>query len=362
MPSKSSWKASEMQKTKLFLKEQTSFIGLLAVGAAIAALVQGYPALAMWVGFFYAAYSVVANDSIQTIGTFLVSNKNVPWYVLFFYLGGILTVTSYYSWIAYTGDVTFGRLDAKGFEVAPASFGFLQLCAPLILLLLTRLGVPVSTTFLILSCFATSADGVGKVLLKSISGYGIAFLGAVLLWVVLTPVFRLISEGEAGRGWQVAQWVTSGCLWSVWLMQDAANVAIFLPRKLSLLGFLAYLIFLLGALALLVYQGGEKIQEVVEEKDNIQDIRQATVVDLLYAVILYYFKMVSNIPMSTTWVFIGLLAGREVAISIQNRARGQAWNKVWRMLAFDLAKVTLGLVVSVLLALVANPMIAETLL
>lgn len=348
-----------MTQTKLFMQQQKSFIGLLAAATALAALVRGLPSVAMWIGFFYAAYSVVANDSIQTIGTFLVSNRKVPWYVLFFYLGGILTVTSYYSWMNYGGDVTYGRLASKGFEFAPQSFGLLQLCAPLILLLLTRLGVPVSTTFLILSCFATSVDGVGKVLLKSISGYGIAFMGALLLWIVLTPFFKLLNEGQAGRGWQIAQWLTSGCLWSVWLMQDAANVAIFLPRQLPLLGFLVYLVILLGALALLVRQGGEKIQEVVEEKDNIQDIRQATVVDLLYAGILYYFKIVSNIPMSTTWVFIGLLGGREVAIGLQSRARGQSWTRVWKMLAFDLAKVTLGLVISVILAILANPKVAE---
>lgn len=349
-----------MTQTKIFLQDQKSFIGLLSLAAALAAVVHGFPAVAMWVGFLYAAYSVVANDSIQTIGTFLVSNRGVPWYVLFFYLGGILTVTSYYSWWYHAGDVTFGRLAAKGFETAPQSFAWMQLCAPLILLLLTRLAIPVSTTFLILSCFATSVDGVGKVLLKSVSGYGIAFLGAIFLWISLTPLFQHLARYQPTRAWMVAQWITSGCLWSVWLMQDAANVAIFLPRTLSAPGFFVYLLILLGALAMLVRQGGEKIQEVVSEKDNIEDIRQATIVDLLYAGILYYFKVVSNIPMSTTWVFIGLLGGREVAIKLQHKAK--SWKKVRRMLAFDLAKVTVGLVISLLLALIANPMVREALL
>jgi hypothetical protein len=37
-------------------------------------------------------------------------------------------------------------------------------------------------------------------------------------------------------------------------------------------------------------------------------------VDGVYFVILLIFKEWSNIPMSTTWVFIGLLAGRQMAI------------------------------------------------
>jgi hypothetical protein len=60
-----------------------------------------------------------------------------------------------------------------------------------------------------------------------------------------------------------------------------------------------------------------------------------------------FFKELSNLPMSTTWVFVGLLAGREIGL-------------VWRLgvrparelapLVFkDLAKVTTGLVASVLL-------------
>ena len=37
----------------------------------------------MVIGFTLAAYSVVANDSVQTLGTFIASNsENFKWYVL----------------------------------------------------------------------------------------------------------------------------------------------------------------------------------------------------------------------------------------------------------------------------------------
>jgi len=37
----------------------------------------------MYIGFLLAAYSVIANDSVQTLGTFLASNKaHFSWYTL----------------------------------------------------------------------------------------------------------------------------------------------------------------------------------------------------------------------------------------------------------------------------------------
>ena len=36
-------------------------------------IVYPYPAVAMWAVFFMASYSAIANDSIQTIGTFIAS-------------------------------------------------------------------------------------------------------------------------------------------------------------------------------------------------------------------------------------------------------------------------------------------------
>lgn len=40
------------------------------------------------------------------------------------------------------------------------------------------------------------------------------------------------------------------------------------------------------------------------------------IVDAIYAMILLLFTVWSHVPMSTTWVFIGLLAGREIGIRV----------------------------------------------
>ena len=61
---------------------------------------------------------------------------------------------------------------------------------------------------------------------------------------------------------------------------------------------------------------------------------------------LYYFKELNKIPMSTTWVFMGLLAGREIAMRIWHERKRM--RDTLMMILQDLRKVFTGLVVSVL--------------
>ena len=72
------------------------------------------PGTVRWVGFLFAAYAAVANDSIQTIGTFIASNKQKPWWVLWFFIGGIFLATMGYSWSVHGGDVTYEQLASWG--------------------------------------------------------------------------------------------------------------------------------------------------------------------------------------------------------------------------------------------------------
>ena len=67
-------------------------------------------------------------------------------------------------------------------------------------------------------------------------------------------------------------------------------------------------------LAIIFYSKGGAIQKIVKAKTNTTDVRSATIIDFVYGLVLLFFKEFSNVPMSTTWVFLGLLAGREIAI------------------------------------------------
>lgn len=344
------------------IREERRFLILIGIFFFVAGAFYETPQVAMWVGFFFAAYSAIANDSIQTIGTFLASNADKKWWMLWLWIGGIFVITVSYSWYVYDGDVTYQRLTSRGFEEAPTSFKFLQVAAPLFLLIITRLRMPVSTTFLLLSAFATQPEGIVDVLSKSLSGYFIAFAVAILVWLGLSKFLNKLFTGKAGAFWTPLQWIVSGLLWAVWLMQDAANIAVYLPRSLEVSGFLVFTGFIFLGLGILFYLRGDKIQKIVTEKSYVTDVRSATVIDGVYACVLYYFKTVSVVPMSTTWVFIGLLAGREIAMSItDSRGKGRPLMKSFRLIIKDASYAMIGLIISIIIAVAINPVIWDEL-
>jgi phosphate/sulfate permease len=341
-----------------FPKSERPFLITICILVSVAGLITPYTYAAMWFGFALAAYSAIANDSIQTIGTFISSNKNRPWWLLWIFMGVIWIVTVFYSWYTFGGDVSYGRLSVPGLEKAPESFVFLQIAAPIVLLVLTRMRMPVSTTFLLLNVFTYKAGTILEVMFKSFVGYLLAFGLAIVVWFILERFVKNYLKGEPKPYWTIFQWITSGTLWAVWIMQDAANIAVFLPRQLTGLEFAIYASFVFVGLGFLFFFKGDKIQEIVNEKSNVTDVRAATIVDLVYAVILFYFKMYNNVPMSTTWVFIGLLAGRELAIAVGKHGKAKKRNawvfRALRLARKDIFKALIGLVVSLILAIVIN--------
>lgn len=350
---------------RFFLEEKT-FLAFIAAILIFIGFIYPYAGIARWVGFLLAAYSAISNDSIQTIGTFIASNEKKKWWILWLFIGGIFVATVTYSWIVYNGDVSYQRLASKGFENAPESFSYLQVAAPVFLLLLTRLRMPVSTTFLLLSSFATGAGAVGGVIGKSLLGYVVAFVTALIMWpLAIWLVSKFLTLRVKPRPfWRVFQWVSSGALWSVWVQQDAANIAVYLPRQLNALQFTVFTGFIFAGIGLLFYMRGDKIQQVVTEKTHMRDVRPASLIDFIYALILYFFKGLSHIPMSTTWVFIGLLGGRELALylMLRHRTARHPLPVLIKMIGRDILFAGIGLLVSLIIAVAVNPDIQAYLL
>lgn len=341
-----------------FAKKEKLFLIIICILISIAGVITEYTYAAMWFGFALAAYSAIANDSIQTIGTFIASNQKQKWYWLWLFIGLIWVATITYSWFTFNGDVSFKLLTVPGLEKAPESFVFLQLAAPIVLLVMTRMRMPVSTTFLLLNVFTYKAGTIVSVMSKSFFGYVLAFFLSIIVWFILERFVRSYLKGKAKPYWMVLQWITSGTLWAVWIMQDAANIAVFLPRQLDVTEFIAYTGFVFLGLGLIFFLKGDKIQDIINEKTDVTDVRAATLVDLVYAGILFYFKMYNDFPMSTTWVFIGLLAGRELAIALGKEGKPKQ-RKEWLLNGFRLArkdifKALAGLIVSLILAIVIN--------
>ena len=279
-------------------------------------------------------------------------------------MGTIFLGVVSFSWYFFDGDVTFQKLlkpDGTSPYPHPESFIFFQIIAPLVLLILTRLKMPVSTTFLILSVFSADTSGITSVVWKSWTGYILAFILSFLVWYLSYNFIRkYFKSRKFNNSWTAVQWIVSGTLWGVWVMQDGANIAVFLPRSLDTFQFIVFALTIFAGLGLLFYLRGDKIQEVVSEKSRISDIRAATLVDLTYVVLLIYKLFISTVPMSTTWVFLGIIGGREIAISLARKKKGKKHRKkAGKMIFKDFAYAMIGLFVSVALAASANKSIRD---
>jgi len=145
--------------------------------------------------------------------------------------------------------------------------------------------------------------------------------------------------------WRNAVWVTSAFLWATWLMHDVANIAVYLPRQLDISLLAIVLIYFTILLFYIFYIHGGPIQKVVLDKTGTRYARSATIINIIYAVVLYYFKQLNDLPMSTTWVFVGLLCGRELAIATMNKEYKLKY--VFPLIGKDFIKMIFGLSVSV---------------
>ncbi len=308
--------------------------------------------LFMFVGFLLAAWAVTSNDSIQTLGTFLSSNKSIKWYWLFAVSSLVLIITISWGWYVNSGDVAWGRLQHIP---QPTVFTIWHVIAPLTLLILTRFGIPVSTTFLVLSAFATNRVMAGMVL-QSVLGYAISFAIAYAVWRILPRIFNEIEPVKKQLHhtyWRVGQWLATMFLWSQWLIHDMANIMVYLPRQLSFGELIMSLLLLTFFLGVIFFKKGGKIQKIVLEKTNTQYVRSATLIDIVFALILVVLKQMYSLPLSTTWVFVGLLAGRELAMHHVYKKDIDA-GTIFPMLFSDFLKVLAGLCISVIIALIVT--------
>ena len=296
-------------------------------------------------GFLLASYSVIANDSIQTLGTFIASNKeSINWKILWLFGATIFSIVVVYGWITYGGDISYGRLTRIDY-IEPQWY---HAVAPAILLVLTRFGIPVSTTFLVFSVFASSVV-LEKIVIKSIVGYGVAAVSAYLIWLVISSFIDEKLDKvrpENIKYWRVAQWTTSGYLWFAWLQHDLANIAVYLPRQLSLPLLLGVVLLGICFLGFIFYSGGGRIQKIVLNKTGSRYLRSTSIIDVIYATILFFFKELNDLPMSTTWVFVGLLSGRELAMSTTRKDYKLKY--IFPIVAKDFGKLLLGLAISIL--------------
>ena len=138
--------------------------------------------------------------------------------------------------------------------------------------------------------------------------------------------------------------MSTSFLWVTWLMHDTANECVFLPRNLNATWLLIYLTTTFTLLGVIFYLKGGKIQQVVQRKSEVINLKQVTIIDFVYGTLLLIFKIINPIPMSTTWLFVGMLAGREIAMTqvLKKKQREGLVGVGW-----DFVRLVIGLIISV---------------
>ena len=197
--------------------------------------------------------------------------------------------------------------------------------------------------------------------IPAFSNFQIGLYSIVAFLFTLGILYEREADDSVSRSsvfWRCAQTFTTALLFGTWLMHDMVNIAVFLPTWFWLeVMLLISVLFILG-LAYTFHINGWPVGNIVTRKTSTNEIIAATMIDLVYFVVLLIFKEWSNIPMSTTWVFVWLLAGRQFAIRAINRSNLVAW-KGRMNLAFkeswkDFSKIMVGLGISVVALIVVR--------
>lgn len=295
-----------------FLSKKNSTFLLLVLALII--ILSPMDVRLKWLGLALSMFSTMTNDSIQTLGTFLSSNSKVKWWKMWLYIGSLFTITMLIGWFGFNHELDFERLYDIPYN---SHINIMHFIAPILLIILTCNKVPVSTTFLILSVFSTQ-DVLGFMLVKTFAGYILSFIFSFALWTFFHKFFKKIFEDKSEsrmRKWRIFQWASSGALWVAWLLQNTSNMVVYIPREITAYGLILIILLGLAMIGFTIYNRGGPIQEIVNEKTDISNIHSTSMINLNLAIMILIMTYIGTIPIATTWIFIGILGGRELSLA-----------------------------------------------
>lgn len=137
-------------------------------------------------------------------------------------------------------------------------------------------------------------------------------------------------------------------------MWELCVFGVYLRRTLEVWELGMTVAWLVVLTAVVAWNRGERVQTVVDKKTNTRNMREASLMDLLYGTILFVFKQKIKVPMSTTWIFLGFLAGREFGIVITDFSCARLTSAL-KMMGWDALMAFIGFVVSIVALLIQNP-------
>lgn len=299
-----------------------------------------------WLLVVFTTYTIMANNCAQTIGMFIASNKGKSKFRIICFLSGIFITTLLVSWLFCDRRLDFYLLH----DIPYNNLNVLLFLIPVLLFFLTKYKIPVSATFLIIPIFA-NRNTIHSMITKTSVSYFVSFLISLFVWeFIYTKRKYLIdvkNEKDINKIWFFLQFISTGIVWSVWLVLSSCNFVVFLPRVFELKELILIMFVGIVSICLILLDNGGKIQEIVNEKSDI-NIKSSVVFNFLFSFVMLFIQCVSKIPITSTWMFLGILAGRELAITVSKAGifGGSYYRKCFAKIWGDLKLAIFGVFVS----------------
>ncbi len=302
-----------------------------------------------WFMIAVSSYTVIGNNYIQTIGSFIVNNKQKSINIWIF-LSISFIATTLISWFIYEGGVDYLLL--KNIEYQK-DLDIIIVLIPLLLNIFTKYGIPVSATFLIIPLFGTS-NTIHIMITKTITSYFLAFMVSFFIWSFiyknLTNIIKNTNE-EVNKFWNIIEYITTGLVWIAWNILSICVFVVFVDRQFNIYELVIFNLIVIFILYLLINNSGGKIEKIIKEKRGSNNKKTTAIFNLLFAIILLYLQFFSNVPLTTTWVFLGLLAGKELAMTYVESnlfVSGRNMKASLAKIIVDLNKAVIGIVFSLI--------------
>lgn len=299
-----------------------------------------------WLLVVFTTYTIMANNCAQTIGMFIASNKSKSKFRIIYFLSGIFIITLLISWLFCNKQLDFYLLH----DIPYNSLNPLLVFLPIVLFFLTKYKIPVSATFLIIPIFANK-NTVHSMITKTSVSYFISFLISLIVWRFIYTKYKYLievkKEKDINKIWFLLQFMSTGIVWSVWIILSACNFIVFLPRVFELKELILVIFIGVVSIYLILLDNGGKIQEIVDEKSDI-NIKSSVIFNFLFSFTMLFIQYVSKIPITSTWMFLGILAGRELAITVSKTGvfGSSYYRKCFIKIWSDLKLAVFGIVVS----------------
>lgn len=302
-----------------------------------------------WLMVIASSYTVIGNNYIQTIGSFIVNNREKPvknWV----FLSLSFVITTLISWSIYKGSIDYSLL--KNIEYQK-DLDIIIVLVPLLLNIFTKYGIPVSATFLIIPLFGTN-NTIHIMITKTITSYFLAFMASFFIWSFIYKHFINIIknvDNEITKFWNIVEYATTAFVWMAWNILSICVFVVFVDRQFNVFELVIFNLIIILILYILISNSGGKIEKIIKEKKGSNNKKTTAIFNLLFAMILLYLQFFSNVPLTTTWVFLGLLAGRELAITYTELglfSSGRSTKVSLTKIIMDLNKAVVGVVFSLL--------------